>query len=998
MNFRSSAALSWIVLLGTVTRLSADEPASYREWKHGGNLTILTSREGAALPASAVVDDFPILVRLHSDFFDFREAKPGGDDIRFSTPDGKPLVYEIESWDAKTGAATLWVRIPRIRGNERQTIRMHWGNPSAAAESNGQAVFNASNGYLAVAHLGERVRDAAGTLDLKDAGTTPTVGVIGQARRFDGKKGIAGGESIAGFPTGSSPHSSETWFRAVKPNGRLIAWGNEKAQGKVVMNFRSPPHISMDCYFSDGNVSSERRLALGEWTHVVHTYDRGRARLYINGTLDGESKGKSAPLNIKSPARFWLGGWYGDFDFVGDLDEVRVSNVARSPEWIRLQFENQKPLQTLVGPLVIPGKHFAISPEKIEVNEGKSVAIQAKADGAQKIYWILKDATGERVVAVDRLGYTFEVGRIVGDRAAVLRIRAVFPDGEKTADVPIAIKEAIPDPEFTLVAPAAWNGRDRIEIAARFSNLEDETVKNFGTLKTEWSIAPLAVSKIQTTDKLVLTRAQNSGKLTVTAAISNGGAPVTRTATIDVTEPERDPWIARTPGPDEQPEDGQFYAREDDGEGTLHYNGKLDQPAESAILKLYADGQLIRTESQKLSDDRSYRFAVKLKAGLVKYKVEFSTVTAGRERILRNVDNLVCGDAFLIAGQSNAVATDFGKDDPKFQSEWIRTFGSMSSSPKGIRIWGEARHRSRDADKLQIGYWGMELARQLVEKHKVPICILNGAVGGTRIDQHQRNPEDPEDGTTIYGRLLWRARQAKLTHGIRGILWHQGENDQGADGPTGGYGWETYRQYFIDLAAAWKHDYPNVQRYYVFQIWPQACAMGINGSDNRLREVQRTLPTAFSNLDVMSTLGIQPPGGCHFPAAGYAEFAQLILPLVERNHYGMKFSSPITPPNLRSARFATNASDEIMLEFDQPVKWNNALAGEFYIDGESGKIASGTSAGNSLTLKLVRPMPAARQITYLDSKSWAQSRLLSGKNGLAALTFCEVPIQGKSAR
>ena len=44
------------------------------------------------------------------------------------------------------------------------------------------------------------------------------------------------------------------------------------------------------------------------------------------------------------------------------------------------------------------------------------------------------------------------------------------------------------------------------------------------------------------------------------------------------------------------------------------------------------------------------------------------------------------------------------------------------------------------------------------------------------------------------GRLM---KEAGLTHGIRGIFWHQGENDQGADGPSGGYGWETYRSFFI---------------------------------------------------------------------------------------------------------------------------------------------------------------------------------------------------------
>ena len=46
-----------------------------------------------------------------------------------------------------------------------------------------------------------------------------------------------------------------------------------------------------------------------------------------------------------------------------------------------------------------------------------------------------------------------------------------------------------------------------------------------------------------------------------------------------------------------------------------------------------------------------------------------------------------------------------------------------------------------------------------------------------RIDQHQRNDADPADRTTIYGRTLWRARRARIEHGIRAIVWHQGESD-----------------------------------------------------------------------------------------------------------------------------------------------------------------------------------------------------------------------------
>lgn len=83
----------------------------------------------------------------------------------------------------------------------------------------------------------------------------------------------------------------------------------------------------------------------------------------------------------------------------------------------------------------------------------------------------------------------------------------------------------------------------------------------------------------------------------------------------------------------------------------------------------------------------------------------------------------------------------------------------------------------------------MESAKRLMASENVPICILNGALGGTRIDQHQRTPDNPADLTTLYGKWLWRLKQARRTHGIRGVLWHQGENDQPADTPSGDPGW-----------------------------------------------------------------------------------------------------------------------------------------------------------------------------------------------------------------
>jgi hypothetical protein len=282
--------------------------------------------------------------------------------------------------------------------------------------------------------MDEALADATGMLTAINKGTTLAPGPLGMARRFADNQGIVGGEKLMGFPTGSQPHSSQAWFRAERPNVRILGWGNEERQGKVTMQFRSPPHVSMDCYFSDANVAGKSKLARGEWVHVVHTYEKGNARLYVNGVLDGMAQSQGAPLNIQNPARFWIGGWYNNYDFVGEIDEVRVSSVARSADWVRLEYENQKPLQTLVGTLVQPGSEFSVSSPQLTVREGERATVTAKTGGAQKLIWLLDG----QVVATDQLAYTLEAGRVRGETKHRLQLKAVYPDGVKPVGRPLA--------------------------------------------------------------------------------------------------------------------------------------------------------------------------------------------------------------------------------------------------------------------------------------------------------------------------------------------------------------------------------------------------------------------------------------------------------------------------------------------------------------------------------------------------------------------------------
>ena len=81
----------------------------------------------------------------------------------------------------------------------------------------------------------------------------------------------------------------------------------------------------------------------------------------------------------------------------------RISNVVRSADWVKLEYENQKPLQTLVGGIVPSGSDFSVSPTSVTMNEAATTTLTAQAGGAQKVYWIYKKDGQETVLATDQL-------------------------------------------------------------------------------------------------------------------------------------------------------------------------------------------------------------------------------------------------------------------------------------------------------------------------------------------------------------------------------------------------------------------------------------------------------------------------------------------------------------------------------------------------------------------------------------------------------------------
>ena len=996
--------------------------AQYGDWKHAGSMYLVTDSAGADLPASAVLKNFPVLVRLNKDYFDFSHVKPGGKDVRFSAK-GKPLDFQIERWDAERGEADIWVRIPIIRGKDQQAIQMHWGKEQVSSKSNGEQVFRTAEGFSAVWHLGDNLEDATSNnldgVNRPDGPTTNTPGMIGDAQEFGVNQilvirppGAKPDRRVACMPSGNADRTMSAWVNPTSFEGRNWAqasiggWGEPERGQKphmglsyFTMTGRGQPRFHL--YGFDPRCASP--LPRREWRHVALAVSGDMVRFYVNGVLErtinnnGDLVSKLGTLKTPASTPVDLGDHgNGRGPFNGALDEVRFESVARSRNWLKLCFENQKPLQSLVGPLVQDGDEFSVSKANLVMKEGASITLSAKAGGARKVYWVLQDGDKEEILSVDRFKHTFEAGRVAKDTSVALQLRAVFASGLKTQTIPIVIQERVPDPVYMLRVPKTWNGRDELVISPSISNLAEMKSKGAGELSYSWKLSGMATISKPGDGKLVLKRAQNSGDLTIELALDNGGAVVSRSARIAVVEPEKSRWVKRALFAEEKPVDHQFFARDDSGHGTLYCRGTLKESADSVFLRLYAGETLLDTQDQKIAEDNEYALSVNLQAGLIAYRTEFGIKRGKGETILDKASDLVCGDVFVIQGQSNAEAWTDERVVHPYRSPWLRSFGTPSTNKDRARdaVWGNALsfNGGQNHHHFQIGYWGVELGKMLIEKHKVPICIINGAQGGTRIDQHQRNEADPTDVTTIYGRLLWRLRQAKLTHGVRAVLWHQGENDQGESGATGSFGWVNYEDYFIRMSASWKQDYPNIKHYYTHQIWPGACGSRSVEND-RLRERQRQLPGQFSNMSVMSTLGIRPGGGCHFLATGYAAMARQLFPLVNKYNYGVESKVTVTAPNLQSVSYTSARKDEITLVFDQDVTWDDEVALRFRLDDDSAELNSIGGTGKIITLKLAKPS-TAKNLSYVRGGKWRQEdAIIWGSNGIAALTFCEVPIR-----
>ncbi|MCQ1534482.1 DUF2341 domain-containing protein [Methanosarcina sp. KYL-1] len=116
------------VLITGSALAETDDPWAYSE------KIVVTENAGKDLTGYQV----PII--LDSSNFNFSKAKADGSDLRFFVGE-KELDYWVETWDPKSGEATVWVRVSFLPANGQRTVLMKYGNPAAKSVSSGKDTF-----------------------------------------------------------------------------------------------------------------------------------------------------------------------------------------------------------------------------------------------------------------------------------------------------------------------------------------------------------------------------------------------------------------------------------------------------------------------------------------------------------------------------------------------------------------------------------------------------------------------------------------------------------------------------------------------------------------------------------------------------------------------------------------------------------------------------------------------------------------------------------------
>ncbi len=302
------------------------------DWSFRKQITIDTTPKGANIADS--IGRVPVLVRLHSGNFSFGDAMDNGTDLRFVAADDKtPLAFHIEQFDPLLGVAAAWVDIPDFPAGTTKQIWLYYGNKKATPAADAAGTFDAD--YALVYHFD----DAAGTPP-KDAtaygnnAQNAPAGIdegaiVGKGARFSGTGAITVPASPSLAVAAGGSFTFGAWVKPGAPQSRAGLYVRRDGGSSLVVGLdRNVPFVEASGL---GTLRATQAIASGSWSHVAATADGKTIALYVNGKSVASEPGALPALNSATgiggePANA-TGGTTASF--AGEMDEVRISKVAR---------------------------------------------------------------------------------------------------------------------------------------------------------------------------------------------------------------------------------------------------------------------------------------------------------------------------------------------------------------------------------------------------------------------------------------------------------------------------------------------------------------------------------------------------------------------------------------------------------------------------------------------------------------------------------------------
>ncbi|MBD3425932.1 MAG: DUF2341 domain-containing protein [Candidatus Omnitrophica bacterium] len=281
-----------------------------------------------------------------------------GFDIILTDSNNNQLDHEIESYDPVTGQVIFWTRAPSLSGSTDTTFFLYYGNSAVTtSQENVNGVWDSD--FQGVWHMDE----TSGTMaDSTSNGTDGTprngldqtaAGKIGGGSLFAGGNDYVALDNFFYTGTGYPAVTFSAWINTADGGNQIIGSYDRNEFWRLEVNGRAGTgEIGWDVMTEAGqqDFGSNSRVDDGTWHHVSGVYDNGDVIIYIDGSVDNSTtRGSTLGRGKTRYGYLGVGSESSSFDankgptnyFNGSMDEARLSNSARTPQWIETEFNNQ---------------------------------------------------------------------------------------------------------------------------------------------------------------------------------------------------------------------------------------------------------------------------------------------------------------------------------------------------------------------------------------------------------------------------------------------------------------------------------------------------------------------------------------------------------------------------------------------------------------------------------------------------------------------------------